>query len=493
MTAGFQTLGWVAGAGLCWLLGASCQREARPAFKPPHWPAGPHGTESLGTKAVVPGPNQTGEKNSDPIAPLQTATADAHSGLRVAEGTEPAASASDFVFLQKNRPDGSADLVAAAGTAVAVVSARPMSQLSGGPWSVARGDLQRTGRSPGILPVRKPQLVWRFATAGRISAAVAQVSDGLIAFGSHDRHIYALTREGKLVWKFPTQDMIFATPVISPAGLVLVGSDDDRLYGLSLTEGTRVFATAPGRCKRSVGVGSEASRCDIEGVTPGPSGALYVNGDGITALSATGQIVWRYPVEKKHCGSAPSIGFDGTLHAVCQDLLIRLRPDGTLLHQTVLGFDLAESPALGADGTAYLGSEDKRLYAVAPNGTIQFTVLTGGPVRAAVALQKDGTVVFGSLDGFLYAVRADGTLLWKFRSAGPILSAPIVDREGRLLFGSQDQRLYALSADGQLLWQYVFSADVDGSPFLADDGSILIGTDDGYLYSHGSDGNIKRD
>ncbi|HND11951.1 MAG TPA: PQQ-binding-like beta-propeller repeat protein [Pseudomonadota bacterium] len=369
----------------------------------------------------------------------------------------------------------------------------PPLSLPGGTWMLPRGDLHRTGRSPFVLPDKRPQVVWKFATKGKVTAAPILSPDGTVVFGSHDYSIYGLHPDGTLRWKRATLDMVFSAPVVTPDGLVLVGSDDDKLYSLNLSDGSVRWTAAPGRCARSVGVGPEASRCDIEGVTPAPDGSLYVGGDGITALSTDGKVRWHYAVDKKHCGSSPSLGFDGSLYAVCQDLLISLRPDGSKRWEIALAIDLAEAPAIGPDGTAYLGAEDRRIYAVSKDGVIKFSVPTGAPVRAAVALRSDGTILAGSYDGQLYAVRSDGTLLWKFQTGDAIQSAPIIDRKGRVLFGSRDDRLYALTVDGQLLWQVPFDADVDGSPLLAEDEAILVGTDDRHLYALRSGGKSKID
>lgn len=365
--------------------------------------------------------------------------------------------------------------------------------LPGGTWMLPRGDLQRTGRSPFALPDKRPQVVWKFATKGRVTASPILSPDGTIVFGSHDYSIYGLNPDGTLRWKRPTHDMVFAAPVVAPDGSVLVGSDDDKLYSLSVGDGAVRWTASPGRCKRSLGVGPEASRCDVEGVTPAPDGSLYIGGEGITALTSDGKVRWHYGNDKKHCGSSPSLGFDGTLYAVCQDLLVHLNPDGTKRWEIQLALDLAESPAIGPDGTAYLGGEDRRVYAVSKEGVVKFSVPTGAPVRAAVALRADGTILAGSYDGQLYAIRSDGTLLWKFQTGDAIQSAPIVDRKGRALFGSRDDRLYALTQDGQLLWQVVFDADVDGSPLLAEDQAIVVGTDDRQVYALRPSGRSSSD
>ncbi len=41
------------------------------------------------------------------------------------------------------------------------------------------------------------------------------------------------------------------------------------------------------------------------------------------------------------------------------------------------------SPAIGTDGTIYVGSSDKKLYALKPDGTLKCSYTTGGTVRSS--------------------------------------------------------------------------------------------------------------
>ncbi len=61
------------------------------------------------------------------------------------------------------------------------------------------------------------------------------------------------------------------------------------------------------------------------------------------------------------------------------------------------------SPAIGSDGTIYVGSDDHNLYAINPNGTQKWAFKTGGNVPSSPAIGSDGTIYVGSGDGFLYA------------------------------------------------------------------------------------------
>ena len=64
---------------------------------------------------------------------------------------------------------------------------------------------------------------------------------------------------------------------------------------------------------------------------------------------------------------------------------------------------MRSSPAIGSDGTVYVGSFDNNLYAVNPDGTEKWNYTTGGTVRSP-AIGSDGTVYVGSFDNNLYAI-----------------------------------------------------------------------------------------
>ena len=62
------------------------------------------------------------------------------------------------------------------------------------------------------------------------------------------------------------------------------------------------------------------------------------------------------------------------------------------------------SPAIGADGTVYVGSDDHHLYAINPDGTLKWKFQTGYTVWSSPAIGSDETVYIGSNDNYLYAI-----------------------------------------------------------------------------------------
>ncbi|WP_423961988.1 PQQ-binding-like beta-propeller repeat protein [Candidatus Binatus sp.] len=93
------------------------------------------------------------------------------------------------------------------------------------------------------------------------------------------------------------------------------------------------------------------------------------------------------------------------------------------------------APAIGADGTIYIGSDDHNLYAVKPDGTRRWKFETGNNVQlSSPAIGSDGTIYFGSDDGNLYAVSPDGTQKWKFATGGTVESSPAIGTDGTIYF-----------------------------------------------------------
>ena len=69
------------------------------------------------------------------------------------------------------------------------------------------------------------------------------------------------------------------------------------------------------------------------------------------------------------------------------------------------------SPAIGSDGTVYVGSEDGKLYAInGKTGVKLWEFETGDSiygVTSSPAIGSDGTVYIGSSDNKLYAIKTD--------------------------------------------------------------------------------------
>lgn len=157
---------------------------------------------------------------------------------------------------------------------------------------------------------------------------------------------------------------------------------------------------------------------------------------------------------------------------------------------------IQSSVAIGEDGTLYVGSTDKNLYAINPDGTLRWSFKTDSFIDSSPAFgAKTKTVYAGSWDGKIYALNSEtGNLKWFYVTGGPIPSTSItLDDEETLYTGSIDKKVYAIRSDKTLKWDYLTGGEVHSTPALSHDMSIVyVGSDDGYFYAlNSANGNIK--
>ena len=183
------------------------------------------------------------------------------------------------------------------------------------------------------------------------------------------------------------------------------------------------------------------------------------------------------------------------------------------------GGNIVSSPAVGTDGTVYVGSSDKKLYAINPDGTEKWAFPTGGEIYSSPAIDADGVIYVsctGSYEqsyvGRLYAINPDGSQKWEFtRSGRGKYSTAAIGADGTVYAGSEhvgsdgntNGNLYAINPDGTEKWVFWVSDLLGGmsfsSPTIGTDGAIYIsyvgivgiGNYAGGLYAINQDGTRK--
>ena len=205
---------------------------------------------------------------------------------------------------------------------------------------------------------------------------------------------------------------------------------------------------------------------------------------------------WRFQLaagENISLYSSPAIGPDGTIYVGSSDSsLYAVNPAGTLEWRYVTGGVVRSSPAIADDGTVYVGSDDNSLYAIKPDGAFWWAYTTGGRVASSPAIAADGTVYFGSSDNYLYAANPDGTLKWRYLTGDSITSSPVVAADGTVYIGSNDKYLYALNPDSTLKWRFKAGAGISyASPAIGSDGTIYFGSNDNSFCALNPDGTTK--
>lgn len=103
-----------------------------------------------------------------------------------------------------------------------------------------------------------------------------------------------------------------------------------------------------------------------------------------------------------------------------------------------------------------MGSNDNNLYALNSNGSLKWAYCTGGWVRSSPALGADGTVYLGSWDNNLYALNSNGSLKWSCYIGDTVDTSPALGADGTVYAGAWDNSLYAIHASTNLAsspWQ----------------------------------------
>jgi len=212
------------------------------------------------------------------------------------------------------------------------------------------------------------------------------------------------------------------------------------------------------------------------------------------SVNPNGSKNWQYDLGYSPT-SAPAIGADGIIYIVAQGVapstyilpyLYAMRPNGSLKWRHLLGSTSGLychcSPAIGADGTIYAGTDLGDFFAISPDDSIKWVYHLAQPIYSSPAIGEDGTIYFGCNDSCLYAINPDGTLKWRYLTGGSVTSSPAIDAQGILYFSSPDQYLYALDANGTLQWRFnVYDNYYTNSscPSIGIDGTIYYDT-----YSH---------
>ena len=308
----------------------------------------------------------------------------------------------------------------------------------------------------GPLPLTKDGDVYK---DDQFTLALSQDHDslsGLMSFDGHD--VKLALKRGPLpampatqvpyapvaqpLWTYKTDGPVWSAPAVAD-GTVYFGSYDGNVYALNTADGKEVWRFKTG--------GAVIGRPTVEGpylYVPSDDGILY------KLSRKDAKAVWKFDT---HGGAVTR----------------------AVLHEFSADFDIFQSSASVADGTVYIGSADKRLYAVdAESGQERWHFDTQGMVRSTPRV-ADGRVFFGSNDNGLYAVdAAKGTLLWKLDAREPLPIEPLVVGDTVYLGGESSDMFAIDAATGAIRWKkFLWGSYVDSSARMRD-GVLYIGSSD---------------
>ncbi|MDR3689869.1 MAG: PQQ-binding-like beta-propeller repeat protein [Fimbriimonas sp.] len=249
------------------------------------------------------------------------------------------------------------------------------------------------GASDGNLYALSPSggLLWTFQTGGQINSSPAISSDGVIYFGSLDNNLYAVNLDGSLNWIFPVTGRIYTSPALASDGTIYISDYSDNLYAIKPNGSLKWVVNKFGNTFWDPAVGSDGTI-----YAPCLDGNLY-------AIDPTGNVKWTFKIgsQSENC---PSIGPDGTIYiGTINNVMYAVSPTGVLQWTYSTSESIWDS-AVASDGSIYFGCSDNYIYCLNKDGTLRWKHQTLGLVENAPALGADGTVFIASSDKNLYAL-----------------------------------------------------------------------------------------
>ena len=255
--------------------------------------------------------------------------------------------------------------------------------------------------------------------------------------------------------------------------------------GEACSEGDLGMATTPScGSVHSLDPGAPWPAAGYCGTRPGRSGRLGPQAATVRWKFDTGGVA----------SMSPAVGADGTVYVGSNaHKLFAVSADGALVWSAVLASNINDTGVIVGTDAIYVGCADGNVYAFSKAGVPLWKTGIGADVAFPIVVDGTGTIF---ANGFaagtpvdLYALASDGTV--RFHVPGPFgVAAPSVGQNGTVYVGGANGTLLALRpSDGGTLWTAP-TASATSTPSIADDGTVYV-TDTGALYAFGPDGDRR--
>lgn len=152
----------------------------------------------------------------------------------------------------------------------------------------------------------------------------------------------------------------------------------------------------------------------------------------------------------------------------------------------ITGGQIRSRPAVTADGTVYVLSEDRHIYAIREHsGELMWRRRLPGRVWDSLTVGPDGIVYTALKNGDVVAVNRSGYELWRYELRGQHLPAgdPVVTGSGSVVVGYASGKVISVSFRGELEWDLTLPAAVIGTPVVDAQGSVYLPVEDNQLYA----------
>ncbi len=342
-----------------------------------------------------------------------------------------------------------------------------------------------------LANIQEPETLWSFDLLGKLNHSSPAVSDDgtvFIGFNPSDREATPRTpdffaiKDGALVWEqvfleggAQKSDEVRSSPAIGPNGAIYSSSYYSRTtYTLNAATGAidgQINLDA--RFRYTSPTFAADGTVYIAGYSKGGRGFYSLN----PSLTTTN---WVFK-QGEEFNATPAIGADGTIYVGSNnDFFYAINPDGTEKWSAEYGTWTASATAIGPDGTVYFSGETATggvLIAFNPtDGTEKWrNVLPVKAGQGGPAVAADGTIYLGGYEEKMIAYNPDGTEKWSYAAKGAIETVPAIDNNGNLYFGDKAGFFHVVNPDGLNPYRVVKLGDeIHSSVAIGSDGTIYI-------------------
>lgn len=232
-------------------------------------------------------------------------------------------------------------------------------------------------------------LAWSYATGAAISSSpVTTTSEHEVYVGSEDDRLYAFASAGGLLWSYRMGGIIESSPAVSDNTLY-VGSYDNHVIGLWRS----------GAFHWSYNTAGDVSASPALGAT----NTVYIGStdNRFYAVDCMGKLQWSYRVKESILSSA-AVGVDAVYVGSEDNNVYAMDQTGARRWSYTTAGDVSSSPALNSGGRVFVGSGDNVLYSFVSTGALLWSYRTTEPIVSSMAIGS-GTAFIGSDDNKLYA------------------------------------------------------------------------------------------
>jgi outer membrane protein assembly factor BamB len=376
----------------------------------------------------------------------------------------------------------------------------------------------------------KSEYRWKIKFLAFVLISASMILGSVMKSTSAPEYLQSADRSAHFPKNKPSSDArlkwslnVMLTSGFSPA----IGYDNVVFYGGSGGNPTKLLAINPdGTVKWDYSKVFLTNRTISSVPSVGPDGTVFFSArdDGkVTALDGDSMATkWEYT---GNAITSPVLGPERTIFFCCADNKLHAVDYlfGEKWSFLTTGFYITPpppSPAIGADGTIYIGDKSGNFFALNKDGTLRWKVQLQPVIDGESAIGADGTIYIHS-GGYTYAISSSGTIKWmldyRVTEIGPMAfagdgtlyiksstqlsaidpvigsrkwqypiagsSQPAVGADGTIYVGSSDNSLYALNADGTLNWKFATGGAISNCPAIAADGTLYFGSSDGYFYA----------